>query len=141
MILLDANILLYSVQSSAPHHEVAKAHLEALFSGRQTIALTWPALLAFLKISTKRELFPRPLSPDQALTIIGNWLDQPNCVLLAPGVTHFRELSALISATGAAGNLTTDAHLAAIAIEHNAELHSFDNDFARFPKLNFQLLR
>lgn len=140
MILLDANILLYAVQSSAPHHTKAKAHLEALFSGKQTVALTWIALLAFLRISTKRELFTRPLTPDQAFATIGNWLDQPNCVLLAPGTTHFKVLSTLVSATGVAGNLTSDAHLAAIAIEHNAELHSFDNDFTRFPKLSFHLL-
>ncbi len=141
MILLDANILLYAVHPSAPHHIKAKAHLEALFSGKQTVALTWIALLAFLRISTKRELFSRPLTPDQALAIIGNWLDQPNCVLLAPGPNHFKVLSNLVAATGVAGNLTSDAHLAAIAIEHNAELHSFDNDFTRFPKLSFQLLR
>ncbi len=141
MILFDANLLLYTVQTSAPHHLKAKAHLEALFSSRQTIALTWPVLLAFLRISTKRDIFSRPLTPDQALAIIGNWLDQPNCVLLAPGATHFKILSTLVSATGVAGNLTSDAHLAAIAIEHSAELHSFDNDFARFPNLHFQLLR
>ena len=141
MILLDANILLYAVQSSAPHHTNAKDHLEALFSSKQTIALTWPALLAFLRISTKREIFSRPLTPAQALAVIGNWLNQPNCVLLAPGTNHFNVLSTLVSATGVAGNLTSDAHLAAIAIEHSAELHSFDNDFARFPKLSFKLLR
>jgi len=141
VILLDCNLLLHAIQQSSPRHIKAKAHLQALFSENQTLPFTWKASLAFLRISTKRELFVRPLTANEALATIGNWLDQPNCVFLEPGTNHFKVLSNLVSATGVAGNLTYDAHLAAIAIEHNAELHSFDNNFARFPKLSFQLLK
>ena len=141
MILVDSNVLLYAVQVSSPRHSGAKAHLEELFSSKRTIALTWLALLAFLRISTKREVFSSPLSPDQALSIIGNWLHQPNCIVLAAGPKHFQILSSLIASSGVAGNLSSDAHLAAISIEHSAELHSFDSDFSRFAQLRFYHLR
>lgn len=141
MILVDSNVLLYAVQIASPKHSVAKAHLEALFSSKQTVALTWLALLAFLRISTKREVFSNPLSPAQALSIIGNWLHQPNSIVLSAGPKHYEILSSLIAASGVAGNLSSDAHLAAIAIEHSAELHSFDNDFSRFTQLRFRQLR
>lgn len=48
---------------------------------------------------------------------------------------HFLDYLALL---GTAGNLTTDAQLAALAVEHQAELHSNDSDFARFDGLRWR---
>ena len=140
MILLDSNVLLYCVNSSALHHTQAKQHLQSLLSGNETVAFPWIVLLAFLRISTKRGIFRSPLETKEALEIVSSWIGQANVVLLSPGPKHFQILSGLLTEVGVCGDLTSDAHLAAIAIECKAELHSFDSDFERFPGLRMRLL-
>ncbi len=126
MILVDANLLIYAHNEASPHHAQAQFELDLLFSSRQTVALPWVVLLAFLRITTRSKFYSLPLAPSQALEVIGLWLAQPNTVVLSPGPRHYSILKELIAAVGTAGNLTTDAHLAAIAIEHNAKIWSFD---------------
>ncbi|MGH8304394.1 MAG: TA system VapC family ribonuclease toxin, partial [Steroidobacteraceae bacterium] len=92
----------------------------------------WVALLAFLRLSTRSGIFPTPLSVEDSLRVIEHWLDHPNAQLVHPGERHAQVLGGLLRAAGTAGNLTTDAHLAALAIEHDARIVSFDRDFARF---------
>lgn len=133
MILCDANILLYAVDESSPTHRVARIWLERALSGDETVAMDWQALLAFLRISTRANIFARPLSVDDALDLVDAWLAQPNVVVVTPTDRHAAILRDLLASLGAAGNLTTDAHLAALSIEHGATLYSFDHDFARFP--------
>ena len=132
MKLLDANILLYAVNEDAPLHGAAKSWVDATLSGSETIGLTWTVLLAFLRLSTRAVIFPRPLAPDEAFDIVESWLEQPCVTVLQPTDRHFRILRDLLEPLGTAGNLTSDAHLAAIALEHDAELCSCDADFARF---------
>ena len=67
---------------------------------------------------------------------VDSWLAQPNVELVAPGPKHWPLLRGFLKSTGTAGNLTSDAHLAAMAVEHGATLHSADNDFKRFPGLD-----
>ncbi len=105
--------------------------------GPGSVALAWVTVLGFLRISTMRRVFTAPLEPAVALEIVEEWLARPNVVTLQPGPDHWRILRRLISESGAAGNLTTDAHLAALAIEHSCELCSSDADFARFPRLKW----
>jgi toxin-antitoxin system PIN domain toxin len=90
-----------------------------------------------VRISTNRRILSRPLSLSKALEIVSGWLAQPTARTLSPQEEHWRILRSLLADTGTAGNLTTDAHLAALAIEHGCELCSTDNDFARFPKLRW----
>jgi toxin-antitoxin system PIN domain toxin len=130
--LLDVNLLLYAINEDAPHHEAARDWLQAALSGTETIGLTWPVLLAFLRLSTRVAVFPRALQVEQAVELIDTWLAQPCVVLLHPTPRHWSILRGLITSSGAAGNLTSDAHLAAMAVEHGAELCSTDHDFARF---------
>jgi uncharacterized protein len=132
MILVDVNLLVYAVNQDAPLHQKAKAWLESAVSGTETVAFSWTVLLAFLRLTTRAGLFQKPLAVETAFDVVGAWLEQPPVVVLEPTAHHWRVLRDLILPLGSGGNLTSDAHLAAMAIEHGAELCSSDNDFARF---------
>jgi toxin-antitoxin system PIN domain toxin len=135
--VLDLNVLLYAVNRDSPRHDDARAWLESALSGEETVALPWVVLLGFLRVATNRHVLPHPITIDQAVSVVDGWLAQAPVVALSPGDEHWVILSRLQSEVGSAGNLTTDAHLAALALEHEAELCSTDADFARFPRLRW----
>jgi toxin-antitoxin system PIN domain toxin len=137
VIVPDVNLLIYAVNQDAPHHQRARTWLEQTLSGSETVGLPWLALVAFLRLTTHPRIFETPLETSVALALVNSWLAQPCAQPLNPGERHWLILSQLLRQSGAAGNLTNDAHLAAIAIEHHATLHSADNDFRRFPELKF----
>ena len=138
MILLDANLLIYAVNEDAPLNRKAKRWLESALSGSESVGFAWTVLLAFLRLTTRQGLFRTPLSFEAAFALTASWLDQSPAVIVHPGPRHLRVLHELLLPLGTAGNLTSDAHLAALAIEHGAELCSSDNDFARFSGLNWR---
>ena len=137
MKVFDANVILYALDESSEPHQAAKLCLETGFSGNETIGLAWAVLLAVLRIGTNPRIFRHPLSADDVFDYIDNWLALPNVVEVHPTDRHARILRELLAHAGAAGKHTTDAHLAALAIEHGATLVSFDYDFARFPGLKW----
>lgn len=137
MKVVDLNLLLYAVNRDSPHHAQARAWLERMVTDEQPVALPWAVLLGFLRLATSARVFHQPLAPDQALGVVDGWLARPGVVALVPGEEHWRILRDLLVQSGTAGNLTTDAHLAALAIEHGAELCSTDSDFARFRQLRW----
>ena len=137
MRLPDANLLIYAVDEHSPHHEQARAWLEESMSGRETVALSWSVLLAFVRLTTNPRVFEEPLDVEEATEVVDGWLAQPPTIIVSPTDRHLLVLRDLITPVGAAGNLVADAHLAALAIEHGAELHSADTDFARFPGLRW----
>jgi uncharacterized protein len=140
MILPDVNVLLHTVNGDAPQHTVARtALLEAFRSG--PVAMTWPALLGFLRLSTRPGILAQPLALTQALDMVQRWLDHPNTTLVQPTAQHAAVLGRLLVGAGQGGPLVSDAHLAALAIEHGATMLSFDRDFNRFAGLRFQHLR
>lgn len=132
MILPDVNTLLHSVNRSAIEHATALKALRVGFDDPRGVAFAWSALLAVLRLSTMRGIFPRPLSVEQALRVVENWLRHPRAQVVHPGERHAEILGRLLRSVGTAGNLTSDAHLAALAVEHGATVVSFDRDFARF---------
>lgn len=132
MKLVDANVLLYAVNQDAAHHERSRQWLDDALSGADTVAFAWVAMLAFVRLSTHAGLFPAPLSMDEALGRVDAWLAATPAVVVQPTADHARVLRSLLRPLPSAGNLVTDAHLAALAIEHRCEIVSFDNDFARF---------
>src|SRR5947209_15409877 len=132
MKVIDLNLLLYAVNEDAPNHEAARRWWEGVMSSSERVGLAWVVLLGFLRLSTRVGLFARPLTCEQALNVVEGWLRRPGVVLLYPGLRHWEILRSLLEDAGTAGNLTTDAHLAALAIEYDADLFSSDNDFARF---------
>lgn len=132
MKLVDANVLLYAVNEDARHHGRSREWLDAALSGEDTVAFAWIALLAFLRLATKDELFPRPLSLDEAMDRVDAWLAAPPAVVVDPTIEHARLVRDLLRPLDVGGNLVNDAHLGALAIEHRCEIVSFDNDFDRF---------
>ncbi len=132
MIVVDLNLLLYGVNRDSPRHRAAKTWLEDVLSGDEAVGVAWVVLLGFIRLTTNRQIFPNPLSVEDAVAVVDSWLDRPCVVLVTAGDQHWVILRELLAAAGAAVNLTTDAHLAALAIEHGASLCSTDGDFARF---------
>lgn len=133
MILVDANILIYAVNQNAPLHKQAKLWWEGVLSGSQVVGIPWVVALAFLRITTNPRIFPQPLSTTQAIAYLDEWLEQPVTQLVTPGDQHWNILRNLLNQTGTAGNLTTDAHIAALALEQGYSVYSSDNDFKRYP--------
>jgi toxin-antitoxin system PIN domain toxin len=132
MILPDTNLLLDAVNSNSDQHATALRALRRGFDEARGVAFAWTSLLGFLRLSTRKGIFPRPLSVDEALQVIERWLGHPQAHMIHPGERHLQILGTLLRSAGTAGNLTTDAHLAGLAIEHGATIVTFDRDFARF---------
>lgn len=132
MRLVDANVLIYAVNEASAHHDAARTWLDEALGGEETVGFTWSVLLAFLRLTTHPAIFDQPLEPSRATAIVKAWTDQPTATLLDPTPRHLDLLSALLAEAGTAANLVNDAHLAALAIEHDAVLVTFDADFGRF---------
>ncbi len=141
MKLPDTNVLLAAVNRDAPGHRVAREWLATSLSGSETTGFAWLALIGFVRIATKAAIFANPLTPREALDLVEEWLARPSATVLHPGERHAAILRELIEPEGTAGNLTSDAHLAAIAIEHSVTLATFDADFHRFRGLRLDYLR
>ena len=138
MKLVDANILLYAVNQESAHHQTVRACLEDAINGDEPVGMAWVVLLAFLRVSTHPRAFARPLDADGAMGIMNAWLAHPNVRIIVEREQHGSILRGLLAQTGTAGNVTTDAHLAALAIERGAVLMSCDTDFSRFRALRWE---
>lgn len=137
MVIPDVNLLLHAHDSQYRRHEAARDWWEALLNGTGSVGLPWVAILGFIRISTNPKILDNPFDVSIACERVRSWLDRPQTILIHPGDRHAGILFDLLEAVGSAANLTTDAHLAALAIEHQAELHSTDADMARFPGLTW----
>lgn len=132
MKIVDANVLLYAVNTASEHHEASLRWLDGALSGADTVGFAWVPLLAFVRLSTKEGLFPRPLRPAAAMGRVADWTTASTAVIVNPTARHADVLTEMLGRTGSGGNLVNDAHLAALAIEHRAGIVSYDNDFERF---------
>jgi toxin-antitoxin system PIN domain toxin len=138
MKLPDVNLLLYAIDETSPRFEPARSWLEASLNDDETVAFSWQVLLAFLRLSTKSQIAPTPLSVGQATDLLDGWLRRPQVVVVHPTDRHLAVIRDLLTPLGTGGNLTADAHLAALAIEHGATLYSSDGDFRRFAGLRWR---
>ena len=132
MILIDANLLIYAVDSNSKRHGGARRWLEETLSSDTRVGLPWISILAFLRITTRSDVFEHPFTADEALAFVDSWLEQPFVRTVGPGENHWPILRNLLAASGVAGNLTSDAHVAALALEHGCPVYSTDYDFGRF---------
>lgn len=132
MILVDASLLIYAIDSDSPQHESARRWLEETLSGTTPVGLPYIVVLAFLRLTTRRGILRHPMPPEEAMDYVDSWLAQPFVSLVGPGESHWPILRALLRSSGMAGNLTSDAHVAALALELGASVFSADYDFGRF---------
>lgn len=132
MNLVDANVLIYAINSEAAHHEEAKRWLDGALVESEAVGFSWIALLAFWRITTHPAVFDQPIDNATAGGIVEAWLDQPAALIVQPTARHLSIIGGLLGSEGSGGNLVSDAHLAALAVEHGATVISFDADFARF---------
>jgi toxin-antitoxin system PIN domain toxin len=138
MKVVDLNVLLYAINKDSVHHTRIHEWWEGAVNGDEPIGLPWVVLLGFLRLSTHPRVFSKPLAADEAIERVDKWLSHPNVKVVREGQEHWNILKRLLGVTGAAGNLTTDAHLAALAISNGASLISCDADFARFRELRYE---
>jgi toxin-antitoxin system PIN domain toxin len=137
MHLVDANVLLYAINPATTQHGPARDWLDGALDGDETVGFTWIALLAFIRISTNRAVFDRPLDASVACDVVRGWLARASAIVVEPTSRHIDVLAGLLAEAGTAGNLVADAHLAAMAVEHDATIISFDADFGRFDGLRW----
>jgi hypothetical protein len=136
--LVDLNVLLYAVNRDSAHHAACLSWWEEALGRDEPVGLAWVVLLGFLRIATHPAVFPRPLAAEEALARVDRWLAHPKVRLVGEDEAHWPILRELLEATGTAGNLTTDAHLASLAIAHGATLVSCDADLRRFARLRWE---
>ncbi len=138
MILIDANLLIYAHNESFSQHRASKAWLDSILNNVERVGLPWNSLLAFLRVSTNPRMLSRPVPISVALQQVLAWLECETVWIPQPTERHIEVLGSLLAPAGLYGNLVSDAHLAAIAIEHGLTLCSTDSDFARFPGLRYR---
>jgi uncharacterized protein len=140
MILLDTNVWVYAVNRQASQHRMAVAVLNDAFSAPGQAGLAWISAVGFLRLTTMRGVMSPPLQIGEALEILRTWRGHAGLRIVEPGPRHGELLERTLLAAGRGGNLVNDAHLAALALEHQATLVSFDRDFERFPGLRLEWL-
>lgn len=137
MILPDVNVLVHAHNADSAVHEAARRWWDGCLAGSEGVGLAWAAVLGFVRITTNRKVVTRPLPVRNVMARIEGWLALPHVHLALPSDRHFARLRAELERLGTAGNLTTDAHLAVLAMERGYVLYSTDTDFARFAGLRW----
>lgn len=137
MILVDVNLLIHAYNSTSPRNQAAREWWEETLRGPHPVALAWVTILSFIRIMTNPRMQKNPMGVREAIQRVREWLNHPRVQVVGPGEHHTEVLFRLLEQLGTAGDLTTDAHLAALAMEYQAEIASADVDFARFPGLRW----
>lgn len=137
MIVIDTNLLLYAYGSSTPHHARARAWLESVISGNQTVGLAWQTVTGFVRIATDSRIPGYRRSVAEVLRTVEEWLEHPNVRVLVAGERYWSLFHSMVTEGQASGPLVSDAELAALTLEHGGVLYTADRDFARFPGLRW----
>ena len=138
MIIPDLNLLLFAYNNDAPFHKPARSWWEGLVNGTERIGIHWGIAVGFVRLLTHGSLRENPATPEQALEYVEEWFQFPHVMPINPGVDHLIHLRRNLAAASVGGNLLTDAHIASLAMEYQAEVHSNDTDFSRFPGLRWR---
>ena len=138
MIVPDLNLLVFTYSQASPFHDDARKWWEGLFNGAERVGIPWVVITGFVRLMTNRSAMDQPLAPSEAIDTVESWFRYPHVTPLNPGTEHLSLLRQALAAAGVGGNLVTDAHVAALAMEYQAEVHSNDADFSRFPGLRWR---
>jgi toxin-antitoxin system PIN domain toxin len=138
MIIPDVNLLVYAYDSTSPWNERASKWWVSCLSGSETVGISWVVALGFVRLWTSPKVFANPMPVDLAAGHVESWLNRRVVRIIHPGARHAEILFGYLRAVGRAGNLTTDAHIAALATEYRATIHTSDTDFLRFPGVQWK---
>jgi len=138
VIIPDVNLLVYAYNAADPQHQMAKAWWEDCLNGTRSVGLPWVVSAGFIRLMTHPRVLREPMTVAQAVGHVQSWLEQPCLLVIEPGKQFSDHFLRFLTELGTAGNLTTDAYLAALAMEHQAEVHSCDTDFLRFEGLRWR---
>ncbi|QDP97830.1 type II toxin-antitoxin system VapC family toxin [Microlunatus elymi] len=128
MKIVDINVLIYAINSADRNHRAAAGWLAAALQGSDTVGFSWSTILGFVRICTNPAAMQHPLTVEQAFDAVQSWLASPKAVVLEPTARHLMIMKGLLVERGTAANLTSDAHLAALAIEYGGSVATFDRD-------------
>jgi uncharacterized protein len=137
MILPDVNVLVHAHNTDSAVHQQARQWWDACLRGPEGVGLAWATLLGFIRLTTNRRIVAHPLPIADITKRMASWLDLPHVHVAQPSDAHFARLRVELERLGTGGNLTTDAHLAVLAMERGYVLYTTDTDFARFPGLRW----
>jgi toxin-antitoxin system PIN domain toxin len=138
VIVPDINLLVYAYNDGAPHHGTASRWWEGLVNGAERVGVLWIVSTGFVRLMTHPRAVAAPISPVDAIAHVRDWFRYAHVSPINPGAEHLTHVQRNIEAAGVGGNLVTDAHIAALAMEYQAEVHSNDSDFTRFPGLRWR---
>ncbi len=138
MIVPDLNLLVYAYNDGAPLHTSAREWWEGLVNGVERVGIPWVVSIGFVRLITHPRVVVHPVTSDVAVDYIQNWFRFPHITPINPGTEHINHLRRSIAAAGVGADLVTDSHIAALAMEYQAEVHSNDSDFSRFPGLRWR---
>ena len=132
MHVVDTNVLIYAANAGSPQHAASRQWLTSTLAAGETLGLPWVSVLGFIRLTTNPRIMPRPVTVAQAIGAVEVWAAQPNVILLEPGPRHLSVLAGLLTDAGTGSNLTTDAHIVALALENRCPVVTFDRGMARF---------
>ena len=138
MIIPDLNLLVYAHFDGTPHHKAARRWWEGLINGSERVGVPWVVATGFVRLMTHPRVVANPATTTEAIDYVQEWFRFSHVTPVNPGSDHLIHLRRSLAAAGVGADLVTDAHLASIAMEYQAELHSNDADFSRFPGLRWR---
>ncbi len=138
MIVPDINLLIYAHNEAFAQHRIAREWFHGIMAGSEPVGFSSVVVLGFVRVLSSAAAVSRPGRPDGLLRIAGGWLARPVARRVEAAADYTEVMQHLFAATGAGARLTTDAYLAAVAMSHDAVLHSNDSDFERFPGLRVE---
>ena len=138
MIVPDTNLLIYAHYALSPEHQAARRWWEGLVASSEPVGIPWVVSMGFVRVITNPSAMDSPATPEQAVDFVRGWFEYPHVTPIEPGSDHLTHLRRILAAVGRGGNAVPDAHIAALAIEHDAEVHTHDVGFRRFPGVRWR---